>query len=211
VSSKFTKRRRGFDDDDGGDFGASRGRGRYQPLEAAQALFAPSSTRPAEPASEPVKGRVKWYSAQKRFGFINLLSDNSDAFLPGTAVGDREVPAGATVTVRVADDRGRGPAVTEVLDVDVTTAPRLAEPPARQLPPATHHGNGTVTKWRGTYGFLALDDDRGDGEIVFVTGTVASAARRTLEDLEGARGAVGFVYGDRGAVAVSFKLLPDDE
>ena len=56
--------------------------------EVALQLAEPQLAKPelAEPAASPVSGKVKWYSADKRFGFVELSDGSGDAFLHATAL-----------------------------------------------------------------------------------------------------------------------------
>ena len=74
--------------------------------------------------------RVRWFSLDKKFGFVSLDSPAVDAFLHLSVLkraGYVSVPAGTTLRVRVEEDRGNL-RVVEVLGVD--TSPALAGEPA---------------------------------------------------------------------------------
>ena len=85
--------------------------------------------RPAEPQLEgssglPVRGQVKWFSASKGYGFVQLSDGTGDVFLHATALGGIGLSAlqpGETLEMRVASGQ-RGPQVAEVISVDSSTA-----------------------------------------------------------------------------------------
>src|SRR6185436_10149592 len=82
------------------------------------------STRPTSTqGSEPVEASVKWFNADKGYGFVTVVG-GSDAFLPARALeaaGHSSVPDGARLKVRIGQGP-KGPQVTEVIDVDASTA-----------------------------------------------------------------------------------------
>ena len=68
--------------------------------------------------------RVRWFSLDKKFGFVSLDSPAVDAFLHLSVLksaGYGSVPAGTTLRVRVEEDRGRQ-RIMEVLSADTRTA-----------------------------------------------------------------------------------------
>src|SRR3954447_12083285 len=74
--------------------------------------------------------RVRWFSLDRKFGFVSLDSPAADAFLPLSVLksaGYGSVPAGSSMQVRVEEDRGNL-RVMEVLGMD--TSPALAGEPA---------------------------------------------------------------------------------
>ncbi len=148
-SERFDARGRGGN---GGDFGAARGPRRSAPLEVEQAQVAAT---------------VKWFNAQKGFGFVTPVEGAADAFLHISVLeraGYREVSDGATVVCDLG--RGeRGPQVVNVHDVDMSTAqPRQRTAPrAPEGPPV----EGTVKFFSPNkgFGFVTLDEG---GKDVFV-------------------------------------------
>ena len=84
----------------------------------------PSNPRPSAPqASEPVEAIVKWFNAEKGFGFVAVVG-GSEAFMhirQLEAAGHSSVPEGARVKVRIGQGQ-KGPEVTEVIEVDTSTA-----------------------------------------------------------------------------------------
>ena len=74
-------------------------------------------------ASEPVEAIVKWFNAEKGFGFVAVVG-GSEAFMhirQLEAAGHSSVPEGARVKVRIGQGQ-KGPEVTEVVEVDTSAA-----------------------------------------------------------------------------------------
>jgi CspA family cold shock protein len=72
--------------------------------------------------SEGVEASVKWFNADKGFGFVTVAG-GSDAFLPSRALaaaGHSSVPDGARVKVTISQGP-KGPQVAQVLEVDMST------------------------------------------------------------------------------------------
>jgi cold shock protein len=128
-------RKRGFDDDgpmpyesrprpsrsygggpEGGGFGGS-------PMGGASA--------PIDSGAPPVDAVVKWFKADKGYGFVELAGGAGDAFLHANALhaaGHDTVPAGAKLRVQVGAG-AKGAQVTRVIEVD--TAGVVERPPQR--------------------------------------------------------------------------------
>ena len=128
-------RKRGFDDDgpmpyesrprpsrsfgggpEGGGFGGP-------PMGGASA--------PIDSGAPPVDAVVKWFKADKGYGFVELAGGAGDAFLHANALhaaGHDTVPAGAKLRVQVGAG-AKGAQVTRVLEVD--TAGVVERPPQR--------------------------------------------------------------------------------
>ena len=174
--------------------------------------------RPAEPQLEdssslPVRGQVKWFSASKGYGFVQLSDGTGDVFLHATALGAIGLSAlqpGETLEMRVALGQ-RGPQVAEVISVDSSTAapsrhPRASfgSPSDRRPLEASVQEMGTV-KWYNVakgFGFIVMDSG---GKDVFVH---ASALQRAgITDLnQGQRVFVGVAEGRRGPEAGSIQV-----
>ncbi|MBM3558939.1 MAG: cold shock domain-containing protein [Alphaproteobacteria bacterium] len=208
------QRRRGFDDD---MFSPppreSRGFGGGPPRRDRP----PSSSfgREVAPEGPPIDGTVKWFNAEKGFGFAELSDGTGDVFLHiGVlqAAGHESVPPGATLRVQVGQGQ-KGRQITAVLSVDESTAteaPRRAGPrdaavprPRRPAPDLStaFDAAGTV-KWFNTekgFGFVAVGDG---GRDVFVH--ISVLERSGLANLaEGQQVSMKVVETPKGREAVS--------
>jgi CspA family cold shock protein len=195
---------RGYDDDYAPDY---QGAGR-QPE-----YFSPRPN-PTE-GSEPVEATVKWFKADKGYGFVTVVG-GSDAFLPSRALeaaGHTSVPDGARLKVRISQGP-KGPQVAEVVDVDASAAqvPRRAErrPSPRTSSPRPDAGLteeclGSVKWFNYEKGFGFVAADRG-GKDVFVHATTLD--RSGLSELsEGQRVRMQISQGQKGPEARSIELL----
>jgi CspA family cold shock protein len=162
---------------------------------------------------------VKWFRADRGFGFVELSDGSGDAFLHASVlgrIGVQAVETGETLEVRVAPGQ-RGPQVTEVLNVDSSTAapsrpPRSGPRPGggggggyEQTPlVASSQEQGTVKWYNATKGFGFIVRD-GGGKDVFIH---ASALQRAgLTNLaEGQRVVVDIAEGRKGPEAVGIHL-----
>jgi CspA family cold shock protein len=158
---------------------------------------------------------VKWYNADKGFGFVELADGSGDAFLHVSVVergGHGSIPPGATLEVR-AGPGPKGPQVSEILSVDSSTAQQL-EPPRRTRPErpmyplvdrAAIEVSGTVKWYNAMKGFGFIASDQG-GKDIFVH---ASALERAgIAGLtEGQRVAVDVIDGRKGPEAAGLRLI----
>jgi CspA family cold shock protein len=210
-------RRRDFDE---GDFGGGGGGGRDYGGGGGGYSSAPRFSQPRfeeQPSGPPVQAVVKWFRADRGFGFVELADGSGDAFLHATVlgrIGVQAVETGETLEVRVAPGQ-RGPQVTEVLNVDSSTAaparparsgPRPGGGGGYDQPPlvASSQEQGTVKWYNATKGFGFIVRD-GGGKDVFIH---ASALQRAgLMNLnEGQRVVVDIAEGRKGPEAVGITL-----
>ena len=117
-------KRRGFDDD-------------YAPQDRA-AGGPPINPRPSTlQASDPIEAIVKWFNAEKGFGFVSV-SGGADAFIhirQLESAGHSSVPEGARVTVRIGQGP-KGPDVSEVIEVHTNSTEVANSTEQRFLPPS---------------------------------------------------------------------------
>jgi len=166
-----------------------------------------------EPPAPTVWGKVKWYNALKRYGFVELSDGSGDAFLHASALAGISIDAlqpGVTIEFRTASAQ-RGLQVTEVISVDSSTVAPPRSPrkvfrsrSERQPLEASVQEVGTV-KWYNAvkgFGFIVRD---GGGKDVFVH--VSALDRAGIKGLnEGQRVFVGVAEGQKGPEAASIQL-----
>lgn len=196
-------KRSGYDDDQKSDDRASRIRPNYP---------SPSATQ----ASGSVEAIVKWFNAEKGFGFVAVVG-GSEAFMhirQLEAAGHSSVPEGARVKVRIGQGQ-KGPEVTEVLEVDPSTVQVTSTIAERSAPHsslqrqtgvgATTECVGSVKMYNSNKGFGFIGQD-GGGKDVFVHATTLE--RGGLSGLaEGQRVRMQIGQGQKGLEARSIKLL----
>ena len=192
-------KRRGYDDD---NFVAER------TPEPRRSYQRPSASQ----ASEPVDAVVKWFNAEKGFGFVAYLG-SSEAFMhirQVEAAGHSSVPEGARIKVRIGQGQ-KGPEVTEVIEVDLSSAQsrKPEEEPRPAIPSRvvgqTEESIGTVKMYRADKGFGFVVQDSGEKDV-FVHAT--ALARSGLSGLTaGQRVRIQIGQGQKGLEAQAIKLL----
>lgn len=196
-------KRRGYDDD-------------YTPHERRAERPASYSRRAALQVSEPVEAIVKWFNADKGFGFV-AVTGGSEAFMhirQLEAAGHSNVPGGALIKVRIAQGQ-KGPEIAEVIEVDTSTAQAtsaMERRSASRLPSqrqsdvvATEESIGSVKWYNAGRGFGFIGQDSG-GKDVFVHAT--TIGRAGLSGLaEGQRVRMKIRQGQKGPEARSIELL----
>ena len=169
---------------------------------------------------ESVSATVKWFRADKGYGFLDMNDDRGDVFLHAKVLrgwrGQESIAAGATMRV-VLEEGPRGRQVARVLDVDMSTssdpnafarvAPRAAGSRRGYDLDAAVEVTGKV-KWfddvRG-FGFVAGDDF---GRDVFVH---CSILRRThvASLVQGQSVTMRVVDNPKGREAVEITIAAD--
>ncbi len=153
----------------------SRGRNQENQVFRSPRLNRPPRQREAVPPTAAVaRGRVKWFNAEKGFGFV-ALEDGSDVFLHGSVLAQGGFSINPGDAVRVGVGQGvRGRQVTEVLEVKATA--NQAERPA----PAAGSVRGVVKWWNEQKGFGFVTPEVGTKDI-FVHASVAARSGLSLE------------------------------
>jgi cold shock protein len=166
------------------------------------------------PSGPPVRGVVKWFNADKGFGFVELSDGSGDAFLHGSVLaqsGISVVQPGETVQVRVGPGH-KGPHITEVLSVDTSTAtPTTPTRLSFRVTTSSERSSGTSVEETGTvkwfnvekgFGFIARDSG---GKDVFVH--ISALERSGLTALnEGERVIFDVTEGRKGPEAARVRL-----
>jgi CspA family cold shock protein len=199
-------RRRGFDDDN--FYGNVP-----QPIPFPS--FASSASGPE------VEATVKWFNAEKGYGFVALTDGSGDVFLHVNTLqgaGYQAVNPGATLRIRVGQGQ-KGRQVDQVVSVDESTA--TAAPPRRSTfqprPQRSFEGprrqvdltsaiemTGTVKWYNPDKGFGFITPESG-GKDVFIHATVLErAGLGPLQEGQSVR--MGVVQGAKGPEAGTISL-----
>jgi CspA family cold shock protein len=169
-----------------------------------------SATSPDELATEiTVETVVRWFSAEKGYGFVELMDGRRDAFLHLRTLrlfGRETLPSGAKLRA-VVTNGVRGPQVVRIVDVDASMVIERPEGAARR-PKADASSAIDLTgrvKWfdgvRG-FGFVA-SDDFGKDVFLHVTTLCAAGASRISE---GQAVTMRVVETQRGREAIAITL-----
>ena len=180
----------------------------------------PRQESPLIPAGDPVGGTVKWFNAEKGFGFVTL-EDGADVFLHSSVITRSGMSVNERDRVRVRVGQGmKGRQVTEIIDVEPGggPAPRAPGPrpmgggaPRRGPQMDTSYRRGPSVDMQGTvkwynqqkgFGFITPDD--GSKDIFVHASTLARAGLDQLPD--GTRVMAKVVQGQKGPEAVEISL-----
>jgi cold shock protein len=165
-----------------------------------------------QPDARRVDAKVKWFNATKGFGFVTPNDGTQDAFLPMAILrraGYDDIREGASMVCEIGAG-AKGPLVTSVLDIDLTTVLPANErrvPADRVQGPRTPNGSldGAV-KWfepEKGYGFISPD---GGGKDIFIH--ITALRRSGLAGLSpGARVRVDVVDGRKGLEADRIEII----
>jgi CspA family cold shock protein len=199
-------RRREFDDDQPAiDWGGRPGQS-----------FRRAPREDATPSGPAIDAIVKWFNAEKGFGFVELADGSGDVFLHAAvleAAGHDAVDPGAKLSVQVGVGQ-KGRQVTAVLAVDASAATPERRPmrsprpsPGRERPdPSTATTVEGTVKWFKSdkgFGFVVGDDGQKD---VFVHASVVERAGLAGLD-EGQRLRMKVVKTPKGREAISLAVL----
>ncbi len=202
-------RKRGFDD----DFPPESGGWTPPPSSGPSARPMPMSSAFAGPEVGAV---VKWFNAEKGFGFVEVSGGSGDAFLHVSVLqraGAEAVTPGAALKVRVGPGQ-KGQQVTEVLEIKEGDGPPPSAPRSSGFgggggsgprpPMATGAGEemrGIVKWYNATKGFGFVTPDSG-GKDVFIHATALE--RSNMQPLaEGQAVLMTVVQGKKGPEAAS--------
>ena len=168
------------------------------------------------PEGPVIDATVKWFNAEKGFGFVELGDGSGDAFLHIAVLqgaGYDEVAPGAKLRVQTGQGQ-KGPQVTAVLGVDASAVPPSR--PSTRSSSRTSTGNrpdpttasvieGTV-KWFNVdkgFGFVGADD--GEKDVFLHISVVERAGLRAVD--EGQRLTMKVVKTLKGREAISLALM----
>ena len=171
----------------------------------------------AAPAGPAMDATVKWFNAEKGFGFVELGDGSGDAFLHIGVLQNAGHDAVAPETkLRVQVGQGeKGRQVTAVLEVAASGAgvpqpsrrspPRMSSDRGSADPSMASEVEGTV-KWFNAekgFGFAVTED--GDKDVFIHISVVEKAGTRVLAD--GQRVSMRVVKTQKGREAISLTLM----
>lgn len=163
----------------------------------------------AAPASPPVDAVVKWFNAEKGFGFV-ALGTGGEAFIHIRQVearGHSSLSEGARLTLRIGPGQ-KGPEVTEIIEIDLSAAassPSVGASSGSQVVGQVMESVGTVKVYKADKGFGFVGQDDG-GKDVFVH--VTALSRAGISGLvEGQRVRMQIGQGKKGLEAQTIELI----
>jgi len=191
-------RRSGFDDQEGAHNRASGSRSGYR-------------RTPHSQAAEPVEALVKWFNAEKGFGFVAVVG-GPEAFMHVRqleAAGHRTVPEGARVKVRIGQGQ-KGPEVTEIIEVLSGTVAVGSSAPRPRISVSQVIGQvvesiGTVKVYKADRGFGFVGQDGGGKDVFVHASALARAGLSGLIEDQRVRMQIG--QGQKGLEAQTIELL----
>ncbi len=155
-------------------------RASQRPNQESQSFRSPRLNRPAQqrgpvtPTEAVARGRIKWFNAEKGFGFV-ALEDGTDVFLHGSVLARAGLSVDQGDTVRVGVGQGmKGRQVTEILEVEAA-----ASPPEPRTPTGGSV-RGVVKWWNEQKGFGFVTPEAGTKDI-FVHASTAARSGLSLE------------------------------
>lgn len=164
------------------------------------------------------QAKVKWFNAEKGFGFVEFTDGSGEAFLHISVVeaaGQTAFEPGTTLMTRAGQGQ-KGPQITEILSVDTSTAeparPRGPRGPERsggpnrsfERPTGPAQAMDGQVKWYNPekgFGFVAVEGSKD----VFIHRSVLARAGISALD-EGQRIRMQVVPGAKGLEATSIEL-----
>ena len=200
------QRRREYDEEPSSDW-----------VQPSRQSFLSTPRQDAPPSGPAIEATVKWFNAEKGFGFVELADGSGDAFLHAAVLetaGHDSVDPGAKLSVQVGVGQ-KGRQITAVLAVDASTAaperrPMRSSP--RPSPGRERHDASTATTVEGTvkwfnsdkgFGFVVGDD--GGKDVFLHVSVVERSGLATVG--EGQRLSMKVVKTAKGREAVSLTLL----
>jgi len=170
----------------------------------------PGFFRDDVPPGRRVEAKVKWFNASKGFGFVTLVDEQQDAFLPMAILrraGYEDVREGASVVCEVSAG-AKGPLVTNVLNIDESTAsPEQSRAGGfdRRGPRPSTTMEGAVKWFEAEKGYGFISPDSG-GKDIFIH--ITALRRSGVAALgPGQRVRVEVVEGKKGLEADRITLI----